>query len=313
LILSGLFDFSTDLVCDRLNRVGVPLLRLNWEDLCDWRFALDPVAVRLSAAGQGGEWTVVGESLHAVWFRQPVFLRNHSASALTPDEQLARSQWSAFLRALTIFDRAKWVNHPSATYLAESKPYQLHLAAELGFQVPDTVVTNDLDAVQEADLGNPLVLKAIETVLLRDQEQNVFPYASVISLTDVLASGFAAVPVTFQRLLQPKLDLRVTVIGDFVHCVRIVEGGAGIDGDWRLRPRGAVTFEPYPLHNDMRVRCIALTRRMGLAFGAIDLAQTSAGVYFLEINPTGEWGWLNDEESELDVEICQLLAGENLR
>lgn len=37
------------------------------------------------------------------------------------------------------------MNDPSATYLAESKPYQLAVANELGFKVPRTMVTNDVN------------------------------------------------------------------------------------------------------------------------------------------------------------------------
>jgi hypothetical protein len=308
LILSGLFDFSTDLVCDRLNQAQVPFLRLNWEELDTWRLTLDPVRPRLSALGNGGEWNLDNSSLRSVWFRQPVFLRNHTAAPLTAEEQLMRSQWSAFLRALAVFDRALWVNHPRATYLAESKPYQLRLAAEIGFKVPDTVVTNDLHEARAAGLGDPLILKAIETVLLRDGDYNVFPYASVLSLADVSEAGFAIVPVTFQRLLQPKLDLRVTVIGELVYCVRVVEAGVGIDGDWRLRPRESVAFERYLLREDARRRCVELTRKLGLMFAGIDLVETASGTHFLEINPTGEWGWLNSVESPLDIAICDLLT-----
>jgi len=51
LILSGLYDFSTDLVVLRLDRAGVPYVRLNREQLSDYRLTLDPLAPRLSIDG----------------------------------------------------------------------------------------------------------------------------------------------------------------------------------------------------------------------------------------------------------------------
>ncbi len=38
--------------------------------------------------------------------------------------------------------------------------------------------------------------------------------------------------------------------------------------------------------------CRALVRALNLRFGAIDLVRCDGKVWFLEINPTGEWAWL---------------------
>jgi glutathione synthase/RimK-type ligase-like ATP-grasp enzyme len=87
---------------------------------------------------------------------------------MSVDGQLDRSQWSAFIRGLAALDRATWVNHPQATYLAESKPYQLRLAHKLGFTIPATLITNDAEALSAEHLGDPFILKSIDTILLRD-------------------------------------------------------------------------------------------------------------------------------------------------
>ena len=137
LILSGLYDFSTDLVTMHLKNFGVPYVRLNREHFADHRLTLDPIVPRLSVDGPSGRHQF-GADLGAVWFRQPVFLRNTPSVPLSPNEQLERSQWMAFLRALCVFRDAAWMNSPAATYLAESKPYQLSVASDCGFQVPAT-------------------------------------------------------------------------------------------------------------------------------------------------------------------------------
>src|SRR5215831_14809375 len=124
LILSSVYDFSTDLVVLRLRERGVPFFRLNREHLTEYRLSMDPVEQSLVARGSRGD-VVVGPDLRSVWFRQPVFLRNAPADALTLEQQLERSQWSAFMRALSVFDTVLWMNFPQATYLAECKPYQL--------------------------------------------------------------------------------------------------------------------------------------------------------------------------------------------
>jgi len=102
LILSSLYDFSTDLVALRLESASVPYLRLNREEFRDHRLTLDPLRCELKVFGPVGVHRV-DSSLTSVLFRQPVFLRNTPALPLTTDEQLERSQWMGFLRGLCVF------------------------------------------------------------------------------------------------------------------------------------------------------------------------------------------------------------------
>lgn len=112
LILSSLYDFSTDLVVLALKDAGVPYIRLNREQLIDHRLTLDPLVPNLTVHGPAGTYHV-GRDLQAVWFRQPVFLRNTPPYPLSLEEQLERSQWMAFLRSLCVFRNAAWMNAPA--------------------------------------------------------------------------------------------------------------------------------------------------------------------------------------------------------
>ena len=177
LILSGLYDFSTDLVTLRLQEAGVPYVRLNREQLADHSLTLDPLIPRLTIQGPAGN-CAIDTNLRSIWFRQPVFLRNTPPTQLLPRDQLERSQWTAFLRALCVFRHAAWMNFPAATYLAESKPYQLSVAAGCGFQIPETLVTNDARCVRST-FPTHLVIKSLDTVLLRDGDDCLFTYTTL--------------------------------------------------------------------------------------------------------------------------------------
>jgi glutathione synthase/RimK-type ligase-like ATP-grasp enzyme len=78
--------------------------------------------------------------------------------------------------------------------------------------------------------------------------------------------------------------------------------------DWRLDPDRA--WEPFELAEPEAERCRALLTTLGLRFGGIDLAQDDTGrLWFLEINPNGEWGWLS-ELAELPIvgALCDELS-----
>jgi glutathione synthase/RimK-type ligase-like ATP-grasp enzyme len=52
------------------------------------------------------------------------------------------------------------------------------------------------------------------------------------------------------------------------------------------------------LPDEIAAACIALTRGFGLKFAAIDLARRIDGGHtFFEINPNGQWAWIEQRTS----------------
>ena len=306
LVLSSLYDFSTDEVVHRLREAGVACARLNREQLAEHRLALDPLGPALTIDGPIGHH-VVGEDLRSVFYRQPIFLRNAAGAPLAPAEQLERSQWSAFLRALSVFEDSAWMNFPASTYLAESKPYQLRAARACGMCVPGTTVTNAASAVKD-QFADSVAIKSLDTVLLRDGSDSLFTYTSFAEAESLSDDAVAQAPLIAQDALVEKTDLRVTVVGTQVFAVRVLANGSGVVGDWRLTPKANLVYEDVALDEEVAESCIRLMRALRLSFGALDLAETPAGTFFIEVNPTGEWGWLSTPDRPIGAAIAGWLA-----
>lgn len=305
LILSSMYDFSTDLVVLRLRHAGVPYVRLNREQFADHQLTLDPLASTLTIHGPSGSH-LVDQNLRSVWFRQPVFLRNTPSVKLSPDEQLERSQWMAFLRGLSILNHASWMNSPSATYIAESKPYQLFVAANCGFQIPKTLITNDSNCIQKT-FPDRLVVKSLDTVLLRDGDDCLFTYTAMNPDYELSEATVRAAPLLAQHALEEKVDIRVTIVDKEVFSVRILRHNSGVIGDWRVVPRTELEFQDTTLNNETIEQCKLLLNRLRLTFSAIDLIETEQGIFFIEANPTGEWGWLSTTKRPIDRVIASWL------
>lgn len=45
-------------------------------------------------------------------------------------------------------------------------------------------------------------------------------------------------------------------------------------------------------------------------FGGVDLALVNEDYFFIEVNPTGEWGWLNSNSNQIDKAIADCMMGE---
>jgi glutathione synthase/RimK-type ligase-like ATP-grasp enzyme len=305
LILASRYDFSCDYVVSSLRSLGVPYLRLNTEDLPVFDLSLDPITPILRGISPKLSFEIRADRLAAVYFRQPTFLRDASLSGRPPAEQFRRAQWSVFMRSLMVFDRCLWVNHPSRTYEAEHKAIQLRVAVEVGFDVPCTSVSNSSEALGAIAGGGDLVaVKGLDTVLVREGRTETFGYANLLRPAEAGAHDIRSAPMIIQEALEKKLDLRVTVVGNMAWCAAVTVKGESIFGDWRLAKTEA-QFSEFPLSPLIVQRCISLTRRLGLQFGAIDLAVSDGRIYFLEINPTGEWAWL---QAGLEFRIADALA-----
>lgn len=296
LILSNKFDITTDFVVSKLQDQEYPYTRLNTEDLHE----LDVATVL-----PNNSWIVetndkrihIAEEVGSIWNRRPrrVFDSSEREYEIGHGQlEFIRDQWDEWLRSLESISGITWVNRPSDNERMESKITQLRLAHELGFKIPSTVVTNSVSEVSNlSEQTDDLVAKALGDPFIETNEQNQFVYTSYLEeLPQKGDKDLHLNPTIFQEALNPKTDYRVTVIGDTVLPVRI-EGmnGKDVPLDWR-RKKDNIQFVESELPKHIEKLCGNYVKNANLEFGAIDLADSGDEFFFLEINPNGEWGWL---------------------
>jgi glutathione synthase/RimK-type ligase-like ATP-grasp enzyme len=309
LILGSRFDLTCDYVVAQLRGLGCSYLRLNTEDLSESNVKLDPIRGTLVVQLAGTVFHLEANELKSVYYRRPVFLRDYDAAGHDPAEQFQRHQWATFIRSLMVFYSSQWINHPAATYYAEHKAVQLRIAYGIGFAVPETVVTNQESLIgSEITRDDDIVIKGLDTVLVRYGINETFGFTNIIKRHSLIGEEISSAPVMFQEPISNKLDLRVTVIGSDVFAVSILADGKPIKGDWRQQ-KDKASFVPFTLPSEIQDKCILLLKKLGLVYGAIDLALEGNQYYFLEINPTGEWAWLVDSAKlPIDIAIAKCLA-----
>lgn len=308
LILTAELDFATDRICRALGERGVRYLRLNREHIPQLGLTLNPVLPELSCTHLDQRWRI-GRELRAVWWRQGTFDR-FTTTAASIQDQMIQTQGGAFMRSMMVFDQAKWLNPPAETYRSETKAVQLLEAGRLGFDIPATVMTNDPEDGWAVPSDRVVALKSIDTLLLREGADQFFGYTTLTRTDKVATDELRAAPATVQNAIQAKLDLRVTILGKRWWCSSIGRAGKGLEGDWRVTPKDELNIQTFDLPTVVAERCVALVKRLGLVYGAIDLAFSEGRYWFIEINPTGEWGWL-DADRSISTAIAEELSCEN--
>lgn len=230
-----------------------------------------------------------GEALHperiaAVWWRRPEPYLLHPSlrgprrdGAFCAADDALSALWSAL--------DARWVNDPARGDAAEQKPRQLALAARLGLAVPETLVTNDPAAARAFAATRPdgeVIHKNVTSapVLLR--------HTALARASDRrLLASVRHLPLLFQERVHG-VDVRVTVVGDDLFAAEI-DTGAPDPLDVRAGLARA-RMRPVALPHPVASRLHRLVRGLGLVYATADLRRRPDGEHvFLEVNPVGEW------------------------
>ncbi len=329
LVVTQLDDPTADLVVAALNERNVPVVRFDTADFPTHLSFAATVGAGDTRDDRGafggiynldnychidgvGGWlrarsrTVLLSAVRSLYYRRP--------SAFVFPEMAPQDRAFAILQAryglggvLTSLPGCLYVNHPHRIADAELKPAQLAVAAEVGFTVPPTLVTNDPAAARAfAGAVGPVVYKPLRLLPYADAEGQT----RTVWVREVDAADFDETMRHTVHLVQAKVekaaDIRVTVIGREVFAVRI----DGEHLDWR-RDYSTLQYAVMDIPDHVIRAVRAYLERFGLMFGAFDFALDANDVLvFLECNPNGQWAWLEEEHAGLPMTaaLADLLA-----
>ena len=304
LLVTTRLDAASDAVAAGLNRAGTPFYRLNTEDL--------PLRGRSSCEFRDGvrrlRWHTEGRSVSLDAVRR-VWFRRHRLPALPADTHpahaeycLRESQW--FVRGVLwnlaeYVPSANWMSFPTSTQRAESKMLQLDVAARVGFACPETLISNNPEEIRRFFLRyeGQVVAKPLRLGFFDYGDVQTAAYTTALTAADVATDGaLEMAPVIYQRHLEKRCDVRVTIVGESMYPAVIQSQEANsAKVDWR-RADVELAHEIHVLPDEIATACRRLMKALNLNFGAIDLVLTPKGeYYFLEVNPNGQWLWLEDK------------------
>jgi len=238
-----------------------------------------------------------------VWWRRP---RPPIVSddLIAPElRKYAAVNTTTVIRALVaiLAENVPVINLPVVEARVSNKPYQLHAAEHVGLSVPDTLISQDEDEIRAfADRlqsrGAQVILKPAVSMLEAVQSTQLLDR----NLLDQLQAARYC-PTIFQRYVEG-LDLRITVVGKEVFTMAEEASPESDSVDIRLDFKRV--SRPFDLRPEHRHAILMLHRFLGLGFGAYDCKIDNQGkLWFLEVNPSGQWLWA-EEEAQLPISEC---------
>lgn len=293
LVLTASDDFTADYVIAELNGRGVPVFRCDPSQF--------PLELRM-VARLGTQWDgllVLGgrevrlSDIGCCYYRRP------TAFVLSPELSEPECRW-ARLEARAGFggvlaSSPRWLNHPTRIAEAEYKPLQLQSAQAVGLSVPDTLITNNpLAAYEFCRQHGAAIYKPMAGGGIAENGDYRLIYCNDVSVDDV-TDTIAATAHMLQAAVPKAYEVRLTLVDEDCFPVRIDGCSAAARTDWRS-DYDSLRYSLAELPANIRDSARALLRRLGLRFGAFDFVVTPEGDWvFLEVNPNGQWAWLQDE------------------
>lgn len=296
LIVTHKTDYTVDFVVEKLNEHNVPYFRLNCEDIL-----LDQ---SISISKESAFRPVINNDRHfdSVWFRRTKYPE-------LPDTMDASSANYCYIELDAYFSNLwetisadKWLSKPSSIYRAENKILQLKEASELGFNTPDTIIPTSFeelksffDKCQEKIIIKPL----FDNKLINNNSQSLI-FTTLVSREDIESfKTHYNLPSIYQEYIEKEIEIRVTIVGNDCFAAYVesqVDEETKID--WRRKKK---KFKEFELPDEIKQKCFKLIEKLNISFGAIDLILDKSGKFiFLEINPNGQWAWI---ESDTDLKI----------
>jgi len=286
-------------------------------DLPDQCFA----SIRINSAMTGADTTIQYNSIRTnlnefdvIWNRRRG--KPSAPAAASPhDIKVIESETSSHVdNILTILSRDSiFINDPARQYIADQKANQLQVALAVGFNIPDTLITNNFDeAVEFIRDNDPVVCKPYRPHLWRSEKKWYSQMSVIVPPIEKLErEAIEMCPIILQRQVKRKLEARIIVFGDKIFSAQVVGDLTESDLDSRLAIRQRKSeFRNITLPPSVESACRQYLGQLGLKFGAFDFIVSEDGDWvFLECNEAGQFLFLEDRLPNLNIldSFCKYL------
>jgi hypothetical protein len=265
----------------QLVTLGARTLRLNLSDLTSRSLISQVGALDVAA---DGSWSRVDHETSVWWFRAG---RAHAPEGAEADEaQLILDEAPSVLIGSLRAAGVRWVDDPDVTRRAEWKLGQLAVATGLEIPTPRWRATNSAPAAQQFADGHPVIAKPLSA------GRGIAPYVATVAPEELANLG--ELVTLFQPRVDASADIRVVVIDGRTWVWRRTRESDTVD--WRAVDPSGRGFSVASAES-LGTAPGRMTSALGLTMSVQDWLETDEGPVFLEVNPQGNWLFLNGADT----------------
>lgn len=305
LVITNDHDEHADAVIEELDRREVPVFRFHPEEFPGTiSISMEIRNGRIDGEIRNARQRVSLDDVCAAWYRRSrgTFAALPSLNVTHGDlDNFVKVQRDASLTGLFAGLRTLWIGQPLTLRRAEVKALQLVEATRAGLTTPMTLISNDpgrattfVESLGDTDCAvKPLIATRVD-----GEDGARLPLTTILPRGHAL-DAVAVAPNIFQPYIHKAYELRCVVMGDQIFTAKLdSQAYQSTRTDWRA---GAVEeeeirWEASDLPERVQAGLHRLMRSFDINFASIDLIVTPAGDHvFLDLNPNGQWLWLEEE------------------
>ncbi|UKB84879.1 hypothetical protein LF887_04395 [Chryseobacterium sp. MEBOG06] len=307
LILSEKFDIPTQNIITKLDNYNAKYRVIYGSDLLEKSFFIDVNQKYIYFDDE------VIADITVVWYRR--WLSYKFVFSQNPDEdRYLREEFeslsSYFMNNIT---SKRWINTPPFIQPYPSKSTQLQKAVQAGLNIPNSIVTNSKLFLNEFYESNKrsIITKNLNNPYFFEKGNEILgTYTTIIDDEDVKRQDNIYFPSLFQNNIIKDFEIRIFYFLETIYSYAIFSSNnSKTNTDFRLydfnKPNRIMKCE---LPNEIELSLIKFMKSLNLHTGSIDMIRDiSNNYYFLEVNPQGQFGGLEEYGLFIEEDIVKYL------
>lgn len=277
LIITCSYDKTIDYIIEK-NKYRANFFRFNVDLFSDYGITISNSYWEISYRNN----TINSNTTLSIYYRKPTF---PDTSDFAPEyRRIINSDILAIIDGLANSFSGVVLTKPYLLRQAENKIFQLIYAKSHSILMPKSFIGNNdhWKCINDQRIIKPISVGKIET-----SSGIAIIQTNLMHENDSYDSP-ELTPVYIQEYIKKSFEVRITVVDDDFFAVKIVSDNMI---DWRAGNNNQYEIIDIPIEIK---KCIKMMMKdFQLRFGAIDyIVDVDGKWYFLEINPNGQWQWL---------------------
>lgn len=291
------YEYTTDLVFDWVIHLGGNAKRVNGKELIENKHRIS-----LSNESHGFTFNDIDPSqVSTIWYRRWFNSDYKLSSNKKVNSYLKREYYALSQYFFSCFEETKWYNKHNYLQDFISKTEQLIIAKQVGFKIPDTIVTNNKkELLSFFEKHKSIIIKPlseIESFYDKKTKKILGTFTEKIT-KDYIDKNIPSFfyPSLFQKEIDKKYELRIFYDKGECYSMAIFSTkNSKTQVDFRqydnILPNRRI---PFKLTTKEENTIRKFMKKANLETGSLDIIYTHKNeLVFLEVNPLGQFGMVS--------------------
>ena len=285
LIVTSSYDTTVDFLMNNYSN-HYNIIRLNLDEFERYKISITNNYINYEDTQNKIIINNLFKSIKSIYFRK-IFLPSLENYEEKYRNYMQKEIYNFIIGLVDSFE-GKVLSKPTFLRQVENKVYQLFIAKKLGFNCPNSIISNDSNFVNKQIKLNQWIAKPLSTGKITE-DKHILTNSINKKINNIELS-----PTYFQTKIDADYELRITFINNTFYTVKITSDKV----DWRNND--SAIYELIETPQIIFDECMKFINYTNLKFGAFDYMIKDNKYYFLECNPNGQWLWL-ENKFNLDI------------